>query len=44
MKRFYTLMTIFSLFLAQGMKAQTIIEDGIEISGTWTKANSPYII
>jgi hypothetical protein len=44
MKRFYTLLIIFSLFLAQGMKAQTIIEDGTVVSGTWTKAGSPYII
>jgi hypothetical protein len=44
MKKFYFLLTVFSFFLTQGMIAQTIIEDGTEICGTWTKAGSPYIV
>jgi hypothetical protein len=44
MKKFYFLLTVFSFFLTQGMIAQTIIEDGTEVSRTQTKTNSPYII
>jgi len=42
MKR--TVFSIALIFLAVSLSAQTYIDDGQEVSGTWTKKGSPYII